>query len=87
MSHLASVRTHWVAAAVMDYQKVAQYRGARTCSSEVPVAPQRWRGLAAAVTDSAGLTQWPITASGLPLMPVPKLSKDTETQSKVKYEE
>lgn len=79
MSHLASVRMHWVAAAVMDYQKVAQYRGARMCSSKVPIAPQRLHGSAAAVTDSAGLTQWLITASGLALMSVPKLGKDIET--------
>lgn len=79
MSHLASVRMLSVAAAVTDYQKAAQFWGARPRSSEVPVAPQRLRGLAAAVTDSAGLTQWPVTVSKLALMPVPKLSKDIET--------
>jgi len=84
MSHLASVRMHSVAAAVTDYQKVARYCGGRMCSSEVPVSAQRSRGLVAAVTDSAGLTQWVAAASRLALMPAkrqrPKAKLDMKSE-------
>lgn len=73
-----------MAAAVTDHQQVGWYQNMQ---QRGPRRSPRLCGLAAAVTDSAGLTQWLVTASRLVLKPVPRLSKDIETQSEVKSEE